>query len=475
MKRDKKTGRKIRALIICVLACTFACVNGIDLSASAAVKGAVGGDKTKLEGKTLTLFSNNSISRNKDGIYLTNADNDLADSSEADIEQTELDSVTEEDDPIIMVSMGDSYSSGEGIEPFYGQDEPMEVKCNNPDWLAHRSENSWSSKLTLKGLGEETTMHDFKDENWFFVASSGAVTKNFYEEQEKEYDRDGCRGTYLMPPQFDIFDELSDDTVDYVTLTIGGNDVGFSDIITSAATHVGFKNPNKLIQKMNETWNGFYAEGGIRDDIKKAYIDIADKAGDNAKIIVAGYPKLLSSDILLFSEKEVEEINSNVSRFNEALSNLVGSCHDSGLNIYFASVEDAFDGHEANTEDPYINGVMLGSQPQDLKAVQATSMYSVHPNETGAEKYAECVQAKIDELEAAEEAKLAEQGSAEAGENGEGITDDGENSDGIVDQVQDKIDDEINKQEQKIEEGIANAVQKAVEDALRQILLQCCG
>lgn len=42
----------------------------------------------------------------------------------------------------IMVSLGDSYSSGEGIEPFYGQNEKISKKVNNPDWLAHRSEKA---------------------------------------------------------------------------------------------------------------------------------------------------------------------------------------------------------------------------------------------------------------------------------------------------------------------------------------------
>ena len=39
-----------------------------------------------------------------------------------------------------MVSLGDSYSSGEGIEPFYGQNESTADKVKNQDWLAHRSE-----------------------------------------------------------------------------------------------------------------------------------------------------------------------------------------------------------------------------------------------------------------------------------------------------------------------------------------------
>ncbi|MBQ1392315.1 MAG: hypothetical protein IIY81_02020, partial [Lachnospiraceae bacterium] len=58
------------------------------------------------------------------------------------------------DEPIIVVSMGDSYSSGEGIEPFYGQKENDNpngkdlsrfAKIDNDDWLAHRSMYSWPS------------------------------------------------------------------------------------------------------------------------------------------------------------------------------------------------------------------------------------------------------------------------------------------------------------------------------------------
>ena len=37
------------------------------------------------------------------------------------------------DDPVIIVSLGDSYSSGEGIEEFFGQDLPVEDKVQNLD------------------------------------------------------------------------------------------------------------------------------------------------------------------------------------------------------------------------------------------------------------------------------------------------------------------------------------------------------
>lgn len=130
-------------------------------------------------------------------------------------------------DPIIVVSLGDSYSSGEGIEPFYGQDGN---KTSNPDWLSHRSQKSWPSLLVVDDLNG--TLADHKDSNWFFVAASGAVTDNLLNSQEKKYDRGGSKRTYELDPQLKIFNDFKKNTVDYVTMTFGGNDVGFIKVFS---------------------------------------------------------------------------------------------------------------------------------------------------------------------------------------------------------------------------------------------------
>lgn len=316
------------------------------------------------------------------------------------------------EDPIIMVSLGDSYSSGEGIEPFYGQDEDISEKIKNPDWLAHRSTKSWPGLLSIPGL--EGTMSHYKDQNWFFAAASGAVTDNLLTPFEKKYKKGGFEGTYSLDPQLNIFDELEENTVDYVTFTFGGNDVGFSNIITTAVKDTMFSipylNPSKLSDSLNNTWENFYKEGGTKEDIKNAYINISQRAGKNAEIIVAGYPKLLDQEGkgLLFTKQQAGEINFNVSRFNGALREIVRSCSDGGMNINFVSVEEAFDGHEAYSDDAYIRGVEIitslydNTQDLDVSLIGA-SAYSVHPNEAGAQAYAKCVQAKIDEIEAAKE------------------------------------------------------------------------
>ena len=120
----------------------------------------------------------------------------------------------------VLVALGDSYTSGEGIEPFYGQNAPFSEKLKNPDWLAHRSEKSWPGMLRLPGV--EGILADHPGENFFFAAASGAETKHLFlltdeekeagqtAEFEKPYSREGISGVAVLPPQLSVFDELDE-------------------------------------------------------------------------------------------------------------------------------------------------------------------------------------------------------------------------------------------------------------------------
>lgn len=322
-----------------------------------------------------------------------------------------------ESDKVIVVSLGDSYSSGEGIEKFYKQDLDNSIKVNEPDWLAHRSENSWSGQLTVDG-GTSTLSQHKEDGTWFFVAASGAVTDNLLNPFVKEYNRGKYEGKKSLDPQLDIFKSVEKkygkNAVDYVTISIGGNDVDFSGIITKAVVTPAFLEPGSLSKTLNNTWDDFYAQNGIKEDIKNAYIDICNAAGPQAHVIVAGYPKLLDEGGAgSSSAKGATIINNSVSRFNLAISEIVHSCQDAGYNISFVSVEEAFDGHEAYTSDPYINEVNLLVNPlqnktEDLKDYMVASAYSIHPNYTGATKYAQCVQAEIDSIQLEEKDEITD-------------------------------------------------------------------
>ncbi len=302
----------------------------------------------------------------------------------------------------IVVSLGDSYSSGEGIEPFFGQDNDNAVKTKDEDWLAHRSQLAWSGQLKINGVSG--TLADHKDTNWFFRASSGAKTNHFYEGQDKTYKRGDYSGTCKLTPQFEVFDTLEAGSVDYVTVTIGGNDVGFVEIVSSAITG----SEDSLKKALDDVWTKFNAKGGIRDNIKKAYNDIAAKAGSQATIIVAGYPKFLNPEgfkVVSFIElpvsvEKVALVNDSVEKFNAELDKLVAECRSEGLNIVFADVQKEFEGHEAYTSEPYVNGIITKIMPEDLSEVGMVSSYSLHPNADGAKAYARAVQKVIDKLEA---------------------------------------------------------------------------
>ncbi len=302
----------------------------------------------------------------------------------------------------IVVSLGDSYSSGEGIEPFFGQDNDNAVKTKDEDWLAHRSQLAWSGQLKINGVSG--TLADHKDTNWFFRASSGAKTNHFYEGQDKTYKRGDYSGTCKLTPQLEVFDTLEAGSVDYVTVTIGGNDMGFVEIVSSAITG----SEDSLKKALDDVWTKFSAKGGIRDNIKKAYNDIAAKAGSQATIIVAGYPKFLNPEgfkVVSFIElpvsvEKVALVNDSVEKFNAELDKLVAECRSEGLNIVFADVQKEFEGHEAYTSEPYFNGIITKIMPEDLSEVGMVSSYSIHPNADGAKAYARAVQKVVDDLEA---------------------------------------------------------------------------
>ncbi len=314
------------------------------------------------------------------------------------------------EDSTVIVSMGDSYSSGEGIEPFFGQDLlPISLKVKNYSWLAHRSENAWPGMLLLPSLSG--TMSENVD-NWYFVASSGATTANIDGIFEKTYNKKwpskslpNLQGTVPLPPQISIFKDLKEKgkKADYVTITIGGNDVDFTGTVIAAVCSSTYLTPAYLADKINNTWKDFY-EGGIRENICSTYEKIHNAAGEDARIIVAGYPKLLDSggSVLLFSENAAQCLNRAVSQFNDAIESIVYDYRlIHGYDIWFVSVEEAFQGHGAYSDNPYLNGVIIGTRSEDINDSELISSYSMHPNYEGACIYAECVQSKIDELEGA--------------------------------------------------------------------------
>ena len=92
-------------------------------------------------------------------------------------------------DQLIVVSLGDSYSSGEGIPPFIGQEKKLKDRVKDQNWLAHRSTQSWPSQLVIEGKRMAKYNADFFDSDdckWYFRASSGALTEHLNGQGDKD-------------------------------------------------------------------------------------------------------------------------------------------------------------------------------------------------------------------------------------------------------------------------------------------------
>lgn len=319
----------------------------------------------------------------------------------------------ENSDPIVVVSLGDSFSSGEGNPPFYGQ--TGSDKLNDHDWLAHRSPLAWPALLEFPGISGKTGDYRIIQSNspiqWYFVASSGAVTDDFTGSQLKPRNRDGYDENdnegVPLPPQLDIFDSLEEGSVDYVTMTIGGNDVQFSKVIETViagSADLDFCLTGDSLDMLLSS-----LEDNMPSTIEKIYNTygkVEDAAGEQAEIIVAGYPQLLHAHAPFISEAEAQKVNDKVTFFNGQLAETVKKCdEDEGMKIHFVDVdvEPGFNGrHQAYSDDPWINPVYFGWRSEDLRQnikYTKASSYSIHPNEAGHQAYARCVNAEIERIE----------------------------------------------------------------------------
>lgn len=363
----------------------------------------------------------------------------------------------------VIVSLGDSFSSGEGIDKFYDYNLPIDKKVDSQDWLSHRSQNSWSGKLTLKDAnGNTITMKDHRNDNWYFVAMSGAITSNIldtnpvpnnlsdedkksggtYSYRFKEYGQvKATRNLFTgsislepiqdfkeIEPQLNIYNKLGNKKVDYVTMTMGGNDVDFVPVVTTAACQFNFIEFKKTIPIINKEIELNKPKLG-NDDLLTQLEDIIDKklpntllkleecykaidlkSNKHAVILIAGYPRLFGKEHkgVVFDTIEIDKINEAVDTFNEQLDAKIKDLRENeGINIYFVPVADKFGDHGAysgkgvySDKGAYINSVYpTKTQDINLFAVPPISAYSMHPNEAGAKVYAECVQNKINDLE----------------------------------------------------------------------------
>ncbi|WP_160148850.1 SGNH/GDSL hydrolase family protein [Amycolatopsis alkalitolerans] len=279
--------------------------------------------------------------------------------------------------------MGDSFSSGEGNSPFEaGTDEDDVNKC-------HRSTSAyprWLSQTPSLNLGYIN-----------FVACSGATTNDVLGTTEA----DDPAGKWNEPAQVDA---LSDDTK-VVTITIGGNDIGFSDFATACAA------PSSECDSSTSIYSTtmYKIHNVLPGHLADVLTEIADRTS-NAKVYVIGYPYVTPSSGLdslpvqcsylsssagdgadsLAARDVVTELNGEI---HDAVTGFTNTLSDTEFTYIDpnASVDGSFDGHDlCQGLDSYFHNVA----PNDVFG-NGYREKIFHPNIDGQYEYYQIVNGVI--------------------------------------------------------------------------------
>jgi hypothetical protein len=276
------------------------------------------------------------------------------------------------------VALGDSYSSGEGDGDFIPGTDTSTDKC-------HRSYNAYPELLYVsQNLGYLN-----------FVSCSGATTDDYFNANKSNNEAAQSQA-------------LSSDTMN-VTLTFGGNDIGFSDVLSQCTygkvsrivVHgkdcSGNASLKAAVAKRLQALAGkgtATTPKGVKIHSIASILQSIHKLAPNATIYVAGYPLLFGTNIrtdcgvgtviadgihvaLKLSKPEVKWLNS----VGTSLDNVIKSAAAAN-GATFVDVNPLFNSHRfCDTSKSWFNPV---SGSYGLKSgVLNLSSGSFHPTSTG--------------------------------------------------------------------------------------------
>lgn len=219
------------------------------------------------------------------------------------------------------VALGDSYSSGTGTREYF-------------DSGCQRSVYAYPELVADEVPGLELS----------FAACSGAETGDVLSSQVSS---------------------LSGST-DWVTITIGGNDAGFADVITECALPGWLSNCPGALDDAEE-----FIEGTLPGRLDDVYEEIAEDA-PNATTVVLSYPRLFNGEDCnagtFFSSSELKRLNEVADLMRDVTEERVEAA---GAGFEFEDAIPSFIGHAVCDSPEWLNGLSwpIGE--------------SFHPNKSG--------------------------------------------------------------------------------------------
>lgn len=169
-----------------------------------------------------------------------------------------------------------------------------------------------------------------------------------------------------------------------VTLTGGGNDVGFAKILRDCAADsatCSYATNDQWI--INKTVDSYY-------NTELQLIQRIKQTSPSSKIYIIGYPKFIKNGICvlnsgLLNSEEISMINDSVGRLNTVLSR---AAQNTGTE--FVSTESSLEGGRLCEGSAYMTGAVNSL----LSSGNVAAQTSFHPNAAGHQKMAESIEAQ---------------------------------------------------------------------------------
>jgi len=218
----------------------------------------------------------------------------------------------------VYAALGDSYSSGVGTGSY-----TLDAGCK-------RSVYAYPYLYAQKHPGTSLT----------FVACSGARTSD------------------LLATQI----QAVTSTTTLVTMTVGGNDIGFANLIYQCTL-------SDCSTALDTTRANLEATLGPALD--QVYTTVKSRAAPGAKIIVLGYPRVFSGASCLSSLGVSATEQGKANALADALDQVIAA-HAAADGVTYETAIGTFSGHGVCSSSPWLNGLNL-----------LNSGESYHPNKSG--------------------------------------------------------------------------------------------
>jgi hypothetical protein len=316
-----------------------------------------------------------------------------------------------------VVALGDSFSSGEGTSShdgsgfWRGSDHhgtPVSDGnggfTNSPHRNAcHRSDAAWPLQIDLPSIPGAATIGELvnaqdKRLDFHLLACSGAVTANILHPSNASAERQ-------WGEQTQIGRGFLNENTTLVTLTIGGNDVGFGDIIQdcilySAATQQGegYCDQSPSPTGQTSTTYGQWVQGNL-DSLGNSIGDVLQDvhaSAPSARIVMLGYPTLFESGsaCVFIDPVNMTWLNGIATELNSVLTEAAAVA---GSHVTYQSPQYSFEGRNLCSDPAAVNPVIVAQTPGESPFFTFplpgpnfnlnVSQQSIHPNTLGADLY----------------------------------------------------------------------------------------